>query len=736
MSSNSAPTTPVQERSFLAGWRAWIVYGLILAEFLILVFRLFSLQVVEGESWSDQAFENRISTLSDSAPRGIIYDRNGYILAKNVASYNVVITPALLPDDLSDIQDIYRQLSALIDVPASEGTLEDAKKVSACIPGPGIAQLVELGDSLAPFSPVKIKCNIAESLALIIRQKAVDWPGVDVEIEPVRDYPTGEMTANLIGFLGPIPASNVDYYEQLGLVPNRDKVGYAGIEASMQGALAGTNGTRIVERDVAGQILRNIEAPVAPKPGDDVYLTIDARLQSAAEAALVGEIESWNRYYFGDTGEQRISSGAAIAMNPKTGEILAMVQWPNYENNRMARIIPAYYYNQLEQDPRHPLLNYAISAEYPPGSVYKISTATGALNEDVVSLDQIIQAPGQITLCEQFSPNEPCTENNQRPFVDWIFEENPAGFGEIDFLHCIAYSSNVCFYKLGGGYKDEIPQGLGPQRHAEYARALGYGTQSGIELLGEADGLIPTPQWKRINLSENWSTGDTYIASVGQGYVLGTPLQVLQSAATIANDGLLMKPTLIRQVTDFEGNVVEKWFDPAEFIVSDQKAGEGAFQISPFIPKERWDITSDPMITDYICEDLFCETNGEKKTVDPFVVQQVQAGMRLAVLDPRGTLHREQTFMNYPIPVAGKTGTAEYCDDVARSQNKCQFGSWPTHSWTVAYAPYDDPEVAIVAFMYNGGEGGVVAAPVVRLIMDAYFKIKAIDAGQSTGGGG
>lgn len=457
MSSNPAPSTPVPERSFLAGWRAWIVYGFILVGFLVLVFRLFSLQVVEGKSWSDQAFENRISTLSDSAPRGIIYDRNGYILAKNVASYNVVITPALLPDDLSDIQDIYRQLSALIDVPASEGTIEDAKKVSACIPGPGITQLVELGDSLAPYSPVKIKCNIAESLALIIRQKAVDWPGVDVEIEPVRDYPTGDMTANLIGFLGPIPASNVDYYEQLGLVANRDKVGYAGIEASMQDALAGTNGTRIVERDVAGQILRNIEAPVAPKPGDDVYLTIDARLQSAAEAALVGEIESWNRYYFGDTGEQRISSGAAIAMNPKTGEILAMVQWPSYENNRMARIIPAYYYNQLEQDPRHPLLNSAISAEYPPGSVYKISTATGALNEDVVTLDQIILAPGELVLCERFSPNDPCRE---RPFRDWIFDENPGGFGEIDFLHCIAYSSNVCFYKLGGGYKDEIPQVL------------------------------------------------------------------------------------------------------------------------------------------------------------------------------------------------------------------------------------------------------------------------------------
>jgi penicillin-binding protein 2 len=736
MSSKNITTPPTPSRSYLSGWRIGVVYGIVLIAFSFLIVRLFNLQILEGESWNAEAFNNRIKNLSDPAPRGIIYDRNGFILARNIASYNVVITPAYLPDDQSDIQDIYRQLSELIDIPVNQGTVDDAKNVSACVPGPGITQLVELGESLAPYNPVKIKCNIDEFLAMAIRQKSIEWPGVDVEIEPVRDYPTGEMTANLIGFLGPIPANRVNEYELLGFVANRDKVGYAGAEASMQDALAGKNGRRVVERDVAGQILRNIEAPVPSVPGNDVYLTIDARLQSAAQAALVGEIDSWNTYYFGDSGEQRISSGVAIAMNPRTGEILAMVQWPSYENNRMARIIPAYYYNQLEQDPRRPMLNYAISAEYPPGSVFKLTTATGALNEGVVTLDQIIDAPGQITLCEQFSPNEPCTERNQRPFVDWIFDVNPEGFGKIDYLHCIAYSSNVCFYKLGGGYKDEIPQGLGPQRHAEYSRALGYGTQSGIELLGEADGLIPTPQWKRINLGENWSTGDTYISSVGQGYVLATPLQVLESAATIANDGLLMKPTIIRQIADNEGKVVEKWFDPAEFSVTDKPTGEGNFQISPFVPKKRWDITKDPVIADYDCTGGYCESTGKMKTVDPFVVQQVQTGMRLAVLEARGTLHREDSFMNYPIAVAGKTGTAEYCDDVARSQNRCQFGSWPTHSLTVAYAPFDDPEVVIIAFMYNGGEGGIVAAPVVRKIMDAYFKIKAIDAGQSTGGGG
>ena len=158
---------------------------------------------------------------------------------------------------------------------------------------------------------------------------------------------------------------------------------------------------------------------------------------------------------------------------------------------------------------------------------------------------------------------------NTRPFVDHIYEKKPEGFGPIDFLHCIAYSSNVCFYKLGGGYGDEIEQGLGIERLREYARALGYDQASGIELLGEADGLIPDPQWKRINTGENWSTGDTYIASVGQGYVLATPLQILMSGATIANNGKLMQPTIVRDITDGDGKAVEVWFNPTGFYRND-----------------------------------------------------------------------------------------------------------------------------------------------------------------------
>jgi len=746
-------------------WRVLIVYGLLVAVVGVITSRLLALQVFSGGSWDDQAVDNYTNTISDPAPRGIIYDRNGYILARNIASYNVVITPAGLPDDEADIQRIYREVSDLTGVPVggpvTEETLNNAKLFSACVSGPSIADMVALGDSLAPYTPVKITCNIGEGLARVISERSVDWPGVSVEIEPIRDYPTGSLTANVVGFLGPIPAALETNYRERGFIPNRDKIGYAGVETSLDDILLGENGLRVVQRDVAGLVLRNLEPPIPYAPGNNVVLTIDTRLQKAAEAALIDEINSWNAFF----GTNRISSGVVIAMNPKTGEILAMVSYPTFENNRMARFIPGYYYEQLFQDPRRPLVNNAVSAEFAPGSVFKLSTATGAFNEGVIEPGEIVQTPGKLELCERFSPNDPCIPGrNIRPFVDWIYDRggviNEAGFGSLDFFHCIAYSSNVCFYKLGGGFEGEIEEGLNIFRLGEYARALGYGARSGVQLPGEEDGLIPSPQWKRINTGENWSTGDTYIASVGQGYVLGTPLQILMSGATIANHGKLMQPTVVREVQDGEGRVIPIWFDPLNFAVYEVRdvknrlgnvvpmwvnladpsdallsPPEGSYQISPFTPNMKWDITETPRIKEFSCEIGYCDETGNIKTVQPSTVDAVRTGTRLAVTEDLGTLH-DIFLEDYPLPiaVAGKTGTAEYCDDVARIANRCQFGAWPTHAWTLAYAPFDDPEIIIMAFAYNGGEGGTVAAPIVARVMQAYFELKSIDIGQSPGG--
>ncbi|MBK9926457.1 MAG: hypothetical protein IPP66_14370 [Anaerolineales bacterium] len=748
-------------------WRLLVIYGVMFVFVAAIVIRLANLQVFDTSTWTAQATENYTLSITDPAQRGIIYDRNGYVLARNVASYNIVITPASLPDDDADIQRIYRDVSELTGVPAggpvTDETLEFAKLFSACVPGPTIADMVELGASLAPYTPVKIACNVDEELARVVGEKAVDWPGVAVEIEPVRDYPTGSLTSNVIGFLGPIPAVSQADYEKLGFVVNRDKIGYSGVESSLDDLLIGRNGLRIVQRDVAGAIVRNLKPPVPPTPGGNVVLTIDTRLQKAAETALVDEIKSWNAYF----GTDRISSGVVIAMNPKTGEILSMVSWPTYENNRMARFIPGYYYNQLFEDPRHPLVNTAISGELAPGSVYKLTTATGAFNEGVIKPGDIVKTPGKLVLCERFSPNDPCTDANSRPFVDWIYNRrgviNGAGFGALDFYHCIAYSSNVCFYKLGGGFENEIEEGLGIYRLGEYARALGYGERSGIQLPGEENGLVPSPQWKRINQGENWSTGDTYIASVGQGYVLVTPLQVLLSGATIANRGKLVQPTIVKEVLDDEGRVIPAWFDPKDFSIYMGKQiaessgnvqtvwinpakpdqvlltpPQGSYQISPFTPNIKWDLTDPqtPKIQEWNCDAGYCDPTGELKIVKPESIEAVRTGTRLAVTsDPLGTLFNVfNTEYPLPVAVAGKTGTAEYCDDVANKAGRCQFGSWPTHAWTLAYAPFDDPEIIIVAFVYNGEEGGTVAAPIVARVMQAYFELKSVDLAKTSGG--
>ncbi|MFH1523328.1 MAG: penicillin-binding transpeptidase domain-containing protein, partial [Chloroflexota bacterium] len=428
----TTPSRPVHFQS----WRFLVIYALIGAMATVFVARLFNLQILSGEKYALQADDNRTQMISIPPSRGIIYDRNGIILARNIASYNIIITPAYLPDDDGDVQGIYRGLSALAGIPVSQGTVEDAKLIAPCTPGPGISQFVDLGFSNAPYDPVKIQCNVGEQVAMTVREHAVDWPGVDVEIEPVRDYPTGSLTANVVGYLGPIPAVLEQEYRALGFLPNRDKVGYAGVEYSLNDILIGTPGNRTVEVDVAGQVLGNLEPPVDPMPGDNVVLTIDTRLQQAAESILKRDIDYWNNDY---NGYQRITSGVVIAMDPKTGEILAMSQYPTYENNRMARIIPGYYYNQLENDPTHPLLNLAISTEYPPGSTFKLATATGALNEGVVTPSSIIDAPAMITLKNIYSPTDPGSEET---YYDWTytFYGETSGLGKLPFLRCIALS--------------------------------------------------------------------------------------------------------------------------------------------------------------------------------------------------------------------------------------------------------------------------------------------------------
>lgn len=671
----------------------WI-YLIIAVVFFYYASQLFNYQIIEGETYVAQAEDNRTTEISIPTQRGMIYDRNGIVLARNTAQYNVTVTPAELPDSDGEIREIFDQLSKLVDIPVNRGEVNDqtASAFSPCYTDLGIFQIVEIAESLWPFQATRLKCNLTKETAMIIEEKKMDWTGIDIEVESVREYPTGGQTAEIIGFLGPIPEVLLDYYTGLGFVSGRDKVGYMGIENSMQSILAGSNGKRVVEVTVGGEIVRDIEEPVEAVPGADIHLTIDYRLQMAARAALVEQLRYWNEFYMRERGEVMSTTGTVIGMNPKTGELLFMVSYPNYENNRMTQFIPGDYYTQLSIDENKPLVNKSISSELPPGSVFKMVPALGVLNEDIVTPEQTISCTPTITLRQQFYESDIGTEQS-------YYCHDKAGHGAVDYKHGIGYSCNVYWYKTSGGYPGEVEDGgLGIWNIYEYGAALGYGKETGIELPGEADGLLPNPTWKRLNQGENWATGDTYLAGVGQGYVLATPVQVMNAFSTIVNGGKHMQLSMIGKTIDTDGNVLQS-----------------------FEPKMLWDITKDALIHTY-------EGNNQTskvKTIEPWVIDLAMEGMEL-VTSQEGTAKIE--FAGDENRIAGKTGTAEYCDDWANREGLCIPGSWPSHAWFAGYAPYDDPEIVVVSFIYNGREGSTVSGPIVRKIIDAYFEFKAIDA--------
>lgn len=690
--------------------RIRMTYLIIIVILLVFIGRLFSLQIIQGEAYRKTADDNRFDEVSLPAQRGVIYDRNDFQLVRNIPEYRVMVTPALLPDSQAEQELIYKRISDLTGVPLDQ----EGPPAAPCVPGRGVLQLVDEGLTNRPFDAWPIACDVDETVARVLREEQIDLPGVSVIAVPVRDYTTGELTAATIGYLGPIPAGLADYYEEQGFLKERDKIGYAGIEVGFLGMyqeiLAGQNGLKLVERDVAGQYLRDVGTFTQPIPGNNMRLTIDTRLQAAAETALRNRMDFINRY----SGEERTPLGVVIAMNPQTGEILAMVSLPTYENNRFARFIPQDYYQQLEDDTRgSPLTNHAIASEFPPGSTFKMVTAIGALNEEVISPDRTLFDPGKITIENKYFPQDP---GKAKDFVCW----NREGHGDVDFVHGIAWSCNVYFYKIGGGYPGEIEDGgLGVTGINKYAPALGYGAPLGIDLPGEEDGLIPDEDWKRINLGENWSTGDTYNTVVGQGFVAATPLQVLTSIATLANGGRVMWPHIVDEILDGEGNIIQSYEPCVLWDIGDgvltplEEIGANC----PTMPPELRELVQNS------------RSESPDVLVDPAVIEFAQTGMHLVVTDPDGTAYGRADLET--ISSAGKTGTGEFCDQVVYQQGLCKPGEWPTHSWYAAYAPFENPEIAVIAFVYYGGEGAITSGPIVRQVLEAYFEIKSIDAARA-----
>lgn len=738
------------------GWRLTIFQGAIFAIFLIFSLRMYQLQIIESDFHQLRADENRLNELPVAAPRGIIVDRNNAPLAINSPAYNVTIIPAALPIDEEETFRIYNRLSALTGVPPTAAIAATSRSNRR-----SIEDLVVEGEGIAPYRAVTIAEDIPHNVMLQILEERLSLPGVDVAPASVRNYPTGQLTAQIIGYMGRIPAEQELALIAQGYNPAYDRVGYAGIESYLENFMRGVRGRVVTEVDVAGRPIGDPIESISPQDGLNIRLTIDAELQAAAEQALIDRINIVNA----QAGRIVSQTGSVIAMNPSTGEILALVSYPSYDNSRFARNIDVPYYLSIESDPLLPLLNHSTQSVYPPGSIWKLITALGVLEEDVINPNSTLDDPGDLLLPNRYAPNDVAA--SQR-FVCWLRE----GHGPLNIIGGIAQSCDVYFYQIGGGNPEVSeqllrPGGLGPVDLFRYATALGIGSKLGIELPFENASRMPDPEWKRRLHGETWSTGDTYNASFGQGYVNVTPLQLIAATAAMVNGGTLYQPTIIRDFSDSD-NITVRGFDPQvmrtvnlELLAPDEpivllpledmimRGGNSLYclceQTSRFFNANRCnpntyrgevDIDPDPFLEtfreyrvhipiNYGFNDRFCsEIRFDSNYRPPFASSQnlaiVQQGMRATV-----TIGTAQAANLPYIEVAGKTGTAEYCDEIANRLGLCRPGNWPAHAWFTAYAPYNgEPEILIQAFVYNGGEGSAVALPIVVETMEAYYRLQ------------
>lgn len=729
------------------------------------------MQLVEGANAQLAADDNRLNEQPIPAPRGVIFDRYDNILASNVPAYVVRIVPAELPDDREAELEIFNRISALTGVPATR-----ALAIAAGSNQRSIEEIVIEGLGFAPFQPVVIAQDVPQEVAQQILEESYELPGVTIQEAAVRQYPSGEATAHIIGYMGPIPPEEQLALLELGYDPAFDRIGYDGLERYLESTLAGQRGAILREVDVAGEEQEQLSIR-NPIPGQNIRLTIDLELQQFALQALRDRINAINLeaarqaegLQAGDFRRTATDAGVVIVMNPNTGEILTLVSYPTYDNSRFARSIDVEYYLELLEQTRNPLLNQTIGSLYPPGSAWKLITAAAVAEENVIDPETRLYDGGDLLLPNFYAENDRAADQR---FVCW----NRDGHGYVNLVEAIAASCNVYFYQVGGGYEPVEragllrPGGLGIDDLVRYATALGIGSELGIELPGELTGRMPDRDWKRINVGENWSTGDTYNAAFGQGYIQVTPLQLISSVAALVNNGRLYQPTIIQDFLDEEGNVIDS-FEPhvIRTVNLDYAEADGSLRlllledmiiqgwnslactceetsprynaarcdpagyrarvdIDPTLEGEDWReytvfIPMNYTFNANICDPLRFDPNFTPAFLSTESLDLVRRGMREAVINEAlGTA--KGANLDY-VAVAGKTGTAEYCDNIAYPLGLCEPGNWPAHAWFTAYAPYENPEVLVVVFIYNGREGSGNALPVAVEVLEEYFRLKS-----------
>ena len=464
----------------------------------VLIGRAAYLQIYQGEYYAGLADGNRIRIVPSMAPRGTFYDRNGELLVTNRPGFSVSLLPLTAP--ISD--DVIARLSDLLKVPTDE--------IKTKIAGH------------SGFNPIRIKTDVTPDIVSIIEEQKSQYPGVVIEVTPIRDYILKQEGAHTFGYVSEINDTELEKMKDEGY-KSGDIIGKFGLEKVYDKELRGENGGQQVEVDVSGkpvQILGRKE----PVPGDDLELTIDINLQQAAEKAVDEQLTQIGAH-----------AAAAVVMNPQTGEILAMVSRPAFDPNLFAHGISSKDWNQLNNNPYHPMDNKTITGEYPPGSTFKIVTGTAALTEGVVTPDEQIFDSGH----------------------HWIIPKGNAdgeALGWLNFRTALAHSDNVYFYEMGNR--------LGIDRLEKYARMFGLGAKTGIDLPYEASGLVANRRYKEKNFDDGeWYLSETFDAAIGQGFNLVTPLQAAMVMGEIAADGKRYKPHVVNRIIAPDGSVV-KDFQP------------------------------------------------------------------------------------------------------------------------------------------------------------------------------
>lgn len=574
--------------------------------FLALTIRVFYLQIVKGGYYNELSQENRVRYITIDAPRGLIYDRNGVELVKNIPSFDVVFIPADFPKDALKREREIKIMAEVLGI--------NDQSLNAVINSQNL-------DSL---SPILVKDNITKEEALVFSEKKSELAGFQLDKTAIRQYENGSYFSSIIGYTGKINREEFKKYPEYLMT---DYIGKTGLEESYEKYLRGVNGKQKIEVDSAGNFKKDLgmENPIK---GEDLHLGLDANLQKKIQDSLQ------NMFLQTET-----KTAAAVAINPKNGEILAMVSLPSYDNNLFSQGILAEDYEKIMSDEEKPMFNRAISGEYPPGSTLKPLVAAAALQEKTISSDTTVDCHGGIQI-------------GSYNFPDWKTH------GLTDVRKAIAESCDVFFYAVGGGW--ESVSGLGIDKIKKYADKFGLGKLTGVDILGEASGLIPDKNWKENKFGEKWYTGDDYHCAIGQGFVTATPLQLANMTAAIANGGTVYRPHFVSYIK--KNNGTEEKIEPK-----------------------------------IINQNFITSSN----------LQVVREGMRMTVSSKQGSARQ---LADLKTAVAGKTGTAQF-----GSENK-------THGWFISFAPYEDPEIAMAVLVEGGGEGHSTAVPVTKEVYRWYFE--------------